>query len=89
MAWVADARLAAAVSNAGGLGIIASAHLSPPDELREEIELARSFAGSHPLGVNIMLASPNAMDVARVCREKKVEVVTTGAGHPGELIGGK
>ncbi|MGI6539257.1 MAG: nitronate monooxygenase [Bacillota bacterium] len=86
MAWVADARLAASVSNAGGLGIIASAHLSP-DELREEIELARSFAGSHPLGVNIMLASPNAMNVARVCREKKVEVVTTGAGHPGELIG--
>lgn len=84
MAWVADARLAAAVSNAGGLGIIASAHLSP-SELREEIELARSLA-SHPLGVNIMLASPNALDAARVCCEKKVEVVTTGAGHPGELL---
>ncbi len=84
MAWVADAQLAAAVSNAGGLGTIASAHLTP-DQLRTEIRAARNMTAM-PFGVNIMLMSPNAGEAARVCCEEGVAVVTTGAGHPGELM---
>jgi len=84
MAWVADAQLAAAVSNAGGLGVIASAHLTP-DQLRSEIRAARKMTAK-PFGVNIMLMSPNAGAAARICCEEHVAVVTTGAGHPGEFM---
>lgn len=84
MAWVADAQLAAAVSNAGGLGMIASAHLTP-DQLRAEIRTARSMT-AQPFGVNIVLMSPNAGEAAQVCCEERVSVVTTGAGHPGALV---
>ncbi len=84
MAWVADAQLAAAVSNAGGLGVIASAHLTP-DQLRSEIRAARKMTAK-PFGVNILLMSPNAGAAARICCEEHVAVVTTGAGHPGEFM---
>jgi enoyl-[acyl-carrier protein] reductase II len=84
MAWVADAQLAAAVSNAGGLGVIASAHLAP-DELRAEIRAAREMTPK-PFGVNIMLMSPNAGEAAQICCEERIAVVTTGAGHPGEFM---
>ncbi len=85
MAWVADAALASAVSNAGGLGIIAAGN-APADYVRGEIEKARALTG-HPFGVNIMLMSPFARDVARLVAEEKVAVVTTGAGNPGQYVG--
>ena len=84
MAHVSDGKLAAAVSEAGGLGII-SAMNSGGDVLREEIRLARSLT-SKPIGVNIMLQSPNIKEAAAVVAEEKVEVVTTGAGNPSEFM---
>lgn len=86
MAWVADANLAAAVSNAGGLGLIAAGSM-PPEALRQEIAKARQLT-DRPFGVNIMLMSPYAADLAEVVREEKVAVVTTGAGSPGKFIQG-
>ena len=80
MAWVADAPLAAAVSNAGGLGIIAAMN-SNGEQLRAEIRRARGLT-DQPFGVNIMLMSPFAAEVAKVVVEEKVPVVTTGAGNP-------
>ena len=80
MAWIADAKLAAAVSNAGGLGII-SAMNAGPDYLREQIAIAKSLTDK-PFGVNIMLQSPFADDVAKVVAEEGVKIVTTGAGTP-------
>lgn len=80
MAWISDGRLAAAVSNGGGLGII-SAMNAGADYLREQIALAKSLT-DRPFGVNIMLMSPYADDVAAVVAEEKVAVVTTGAGNP-------
>lgn len=80
MAWIADGRLAAAVSEGGGLGIIAAGN-APGDFVREQIRAARKMTDK-PIGVNIMLLSPFAADVARVVTEEKVEVVTTGAGNP-------
>ena len=80
MAWIADANLAAAVSNGGGLGII-SAMNAGPDYLREQIRRVRTLTAK-PFGVNVMLMSPHADEVARVCAEEKVPVVTTGAGSP-------
>ena len=80
MAWIADGRLAAAVSEGGGLGIIAAGN-APGDYVREQIRAARKMTDK-PIGVNIMLLSPFAADVARVVTEEKVEVVTTGAGNP-------
>lgn len=80
MAWVADGGLAAAVSEGGGLGIIASGN-APGEYVREQIRLARSKT-EKPLGVNIMLMSPFADEVARVALEERVEVITTGAGNP-------
>ena len=80
MAWIADAKLAAAVSNAGGLGII-SAMNAGPDYLREQIAMAKSLTDK-PFGVNIMLQSPFADDVAKVVAEESVKIVTTGAGTP-------
>lgn len=80
MAWIADGRLAAAVSEAGGLGII-SAMNAGASYLEEQIKIARSLT-EKPFGVNIMLMSPNASEVADAVIENKVSVVTTGAGSP-------
>lgn len=80
MAWVAEHCLAAAVSEAGGLGIIGAAS-APADWVREQIRLVKEKTDK-PFGVNIMLMSPYAEDVARVVAEEKVPVVTTGAGSP-------
>lgn len=80
MAWVADYHLAAAVSEAGGLGIIGAAN-APVDWLREQIREAKKLT-SKPFGVNVMLMSPHADQVARLIAEEGVAVVTTGAGNP-------
>ncbi|MEZ0536710.1 enoyl-[acyl-carrier-protein] reductase FabK [Caldicellulosiruptoraceae bacterium PP1] len=84
MAWVADAILASAVSNAGGLGIIAAGN-APADYVRNEIKKAKELT-KNPIGVNIMLLSPYADEVAKIVIEEKVEVVTTGAGNPSKYI---
>lgn len=84
MAWVANAQLAAAVSNAGGLGIIAAGSASGA-WVAEQVALARTLTNK-PIGVNIMLMSPHAAEVAQVVAELGVEVVTTGAGSPSEFI---
>lgn len=80
MAWIADARLAAAVSNAGGLGLISSI-LGGPEAVRAEIRKAKKLTDK-PFGVNVMLADPNAAAVADLVVEEGVGVVTTGAGSP-------
>ena len=84
MAWIADASLAAAVSNAGGLGIIAAMN-ADAKWLREEIHKARQLT-ERPFGVNVMLMSPFADEVAQVVVEEKVPVVVTGAGNPGKYM---
>lgn len=84
MAWIADGRLAAAVSEGGGLGIIAAGN-APGSYVREQIKTARSLTRA-PIGVNIMLMSPYADEVAAVVVDEKVEVVTTGAGNPSKYI---
>lgn len=84
MAWVAEHNLAAAVSNAGGLGLIGGAN-APGEVVREEIKKARELTNK-PFGVNIMLMSPHADDVARVVVEEGIKVVTTGAGNPGKYM---
>ena len=84
MAWIADGRLAAAVSEGGGLGIIAAGNANS-DDVREQIRIARSLT-QKPIGVNLMLLSPFADEVAElVCREK-INVVTTGAGNPSKYM---
>ena len=75
MAWIADGKLTAAVSEGGGLGIIAAGN-APADYVREQIQIARSLTNK-PIGVNIMLLSPFAEEVAEAVCEEKVEVVTT------------
>lgn len=80
MAWVAEYHLAAAVSEAGGLGLIGAAS-APAEWVREQIREARKCTDK-PFGVNIMLMSPYADDVARIVAEEGVKVVTTGAGSP-------
>lgn len=84
MAWISDGKLAAAVSNGGGLGII-SAMNANAQYVREQIQLARSLTDK-PFGVNIMLMSPFAEEVAQVAAEEKVAVVTTGAGNPSKFM---
>ena len=84
MAWIADGRLAAAVSEAGGLGIISAMNAGAP-HLREQIAIARSLTDK-PFGVNIMLMSPVADEVAQVVIDEGVRVVTTGAGMPGKYM---
>lgn len=86
MAWVATAELAAAVSNAGGLGIIAAGG-APADVVREQIKKARTLTDK-PFGVNVMLMSPFAADVMQAVIEEKPAVVITGAGNPGKYIEG-
>lgn len=80
MAWISDAYLASAVSNAGGLGII-SAMNADAEYLKKQIEKAQSLTDK-PFGVNIMLMSPHAEECAKVCADMGVQVVTTGAGSP-------
>lgn len=84
MAWVADAHLTAAVSNAGGLGLIAAATM-PPELLEEQVVLARKLT-DRPFGVNIMLLSANVDDAIGIVAQYKVPVVTTGAGMPGKVL---
>ncbi len=84
MAWVSEANLAAAVSNAGGLGII-SAMNAPGEYLRTQIRACREMT-KKPFGVNIMLMSPHVEEVAKVVLEERVPVVTTGAGLPGKYM---
>ena len=80
MAWVAEHHLAAAVSEAGGLGLIGAAN-APAEWVREQIRAAK-YLTEQPFGVNIMLMSPYADEVAQVVAEEGVKVVTTGAGSP-------
>ena len=80
MAWVAEYHLAAGVSNAGGLGLIGAAS-APEEWVREQIREAKKLTDK-PFGVNIMLMSPYADEVAKVVAEEGVKVVTTGAGNP-------
>lgn len=84
MAWIAEHHLAAAVSKAGGLGIIAGG-AAPVDVIRQEIRRAREITDK-PLGMNIMLLSPNADDLAQLAIDEKIEVLTTGAGNPGKYM---
>jgi len=84
MAWVANANLAAAVSNGGGLGIIASATM-PPDVLEQEILKAKALT-DRPFGLNIMLMSPTADDATELAAKHKIPVVTAGAGIPGKVL---
>lgn len=84
MAWVADASLAAGVSNAGGLGIIAAMN-SNGEQLRAEIKKCREMT-DRVFGVNIMLMSPFVDEVAQVVAEENIEVVTTGAGNPAKYM---
>ena len=80
MAWVAESHLAAAVSNAGGFGLIGAAN-APADVVRNYIHEARELTDK-PFVVNIMLMSPFAEDIAQLVTEEKVAAVTTGAGNP-------
>lgn len=84
MAWVANAQLVAAVSNAGGLGLIAGG-AAPADVVRAEIQKTKQLTDK-PFGVNVMLMNPNAEEIIRVCIEEQVKVVTTGAGNPNKYI---
>ncbi|MBQ7922001.1 MAG: enoyl-[Clostridia bacterium] len=84
MAWIADGKLAAAVSEGGGLGIIAAGN-APADYVNEQIRIARSLTDK-PIGLNIMLLSPFVDEVAKAAAEAKVEVITTGAGNPAKYM---
>lgn len=84
MAWVAEYHLAAAVSEAGGLGLIGAAS-APPEVVREQIRKAKELT-KKPFGVNVMLLNPNADEVAKVIVEEGIKVVTTGAGNPAKYM---
>ena len=84
MAWIADGVLAAGVSEGGGLGIIAAGS-ADGEYVREQIRIARAKT-SKPVGVNIMLMSPYADEVAKAAAEEKIDVVTTGAGNPSKYM---
>ncbi len=84
MAWVAEEKLASAVSNAGGLGLIASGH-APKEVIKEKIDIARQLTDK-TFGVNIMLMSPFVEDIVDLVIEEKVKVITTGAGSPGKYM---
>ncbi|MEF9989866.1 MAG: enoyl-[acyl-carrier-protein] reductase FabK [Christensenellaceae bacterium] len=86
MAWIADAGLAGAVSAAGGLGLIAGGN-APAEVIRTEIRKVKEMTDK-PFGVNIMLLSPFASDLAQLMIEEKVPVVTTGAGNPSAFMDG-
>ena len=84
MAWVATAELAAAVSNGGGIGLIAAGN-APADVVRAQIQKAKSLTDK-PFGVNVMMMSPFVEEVMQVIIEEKPAVVATGAGNPGKYI---
>ena len=84
MAWVADASLAAAVSNAGGLGLISSINAGT-EAVRNEIRKCRKLTDK-PFGVNIMLQAPNAAEIAHMVVEEGVKILTTGAGSPAQYM---
>jgi len=84
MAWVATAELAAAVSEAGGLGLIGAGN-APPEVVREQVRKARELT-SKPFGVNVYFLSPFAEQVLNMLVEERVPVITTGAGNPGKYI---
>ena len=84
MAWVADASLAAAVSNAGGLGLISSINAGT-EAVRAEIRKCRVLTDK-PFGVNIMLQAPNADEIAHMVVEEGVKILTTGAGSPSQYM---
>ena len=84
MAWLAEHHLAAAVSEAGGLGLI-GASAAPAEWVRNEIREAKKLTDK-PFGVNIMLMSPNAEDLAQLVIDEKVPMITTGAGNPGKYM---
>ncbi|TET08920.1 MAG: enoyl-[acyl-carrier-protein] reductase FabK [Candidatus Atribacteria bacterium] len=84
MAWIADAELASAVSNAGALGVIAAGY-APGEWVREEIRKTKRLT-EKPFGLNIMLLNPNADEIARIAVQERVKVVITGAGNPGKYI---
>lgn len=86
MAWIAESTLASAVSNAGGAGIIAGG-AAPIDYLRGEIRKCKELTDK-PFGVNVMLMSPNADDLAQLVIDEGVAFVTTGAGNPGKYMEG-
>ncbi|MBN2247934.1 MAG: enoyl-[acyl-carrier-protein] reductase FabK [Coriobacteriia bacterium] len=84
MAWTATAELAAAVSNAGGLGVIGAGHM-PTDLLRQEIRNAKAGT-DRPFGVNLMLLAPHIDELVTMVLEERVPVITTGAGNPGKYM---
>ncbi|SCG83485.1 enoyl [Proteiniborus sp. DW1] len=84
MAWVATVELAAAVSNAGGLGIIGCG-AAPKNVVKEEIAKIRKLTNK-PFGVNVMLLSPHVDDIIELLCKERVPVITTGAGNPGKYI---
>ncbi|NLI92297.1 MAG: enoyl-[acyl-carrier-protein] reductase FabK [Peptococcaceae bacterium] len=84
MAWISDSSLAAAVSNAGGIGMIAAAN-APLEYVRQEIRKAKELTDK-PFGVNIMLLSENAEEIAGMVCEEGIKVLTTGAGSPGKYL---
>lgn len=84
MAWIAESSLAAAVSNAGGAGIIAGGS-APAELIQEEIHKAKALTDK-PFGINIMLMAPNADDLAQLVIDEKIPFITTGAGNPGKYM---
>jgi enoyl-[acyl-carrier protein] reductase II len=86
MAWTATAELVAAVSNAGGIGIIGAGHM-PTDILREEIRKAKALTNK-PFGVNLMLLTPHIDEIVEMVIDENIHAVTTGAGNPGRYMAG-
>lgn len=84
MAWTATAELAAAVSNAGGLGVIGAGHM-PTELLRDQIRHAKQLTDK-PFGVNLMLLTPHIDELVAMVLEEGVQAVTTGAGNPGKYM---
>ncbi len=84
MAWVAEHKLASAVSEAGGIGLIGAGG-APAEFVREQIRKTKNLTAK-PFGVNLMLMNPEADDIARAIVEEGVKVVTTGAGNPGKYM---
>lgn len=84
MAWTATAELSAAVSNAGGIGVIGAGHM-PTGLLREQIRLAKELT-DRPYGVNLMLLTPHIDDIVQMVIDERVPMVTTGAGNPGKYM---
>ena len=86
MANIATGEFAAAVSNAGGLGLVASGGMNA-EQLREQIRICKSKTDK-PFGVNLMLMNPDVDNIANMLIEEKVQFITTGAGNPGKYMKG-